>query len=143
NGPSEFDTVVTPVASLQVPSSSVFTVLQGTQTSESIQITNQASSTTSATLAIVNPSYLVPNVGISGSNMVTVEPGDTQSVSVNIDATSIPAGTYDGVLLQVAIDGGSTIYSDIKINVVAQDLPDLQVGTNDIQPAVVNSDSSI
>ena len=128
--------------SLQIPSNYSFTVIQNTQTTELIQLTNQSGIAQSATISILNPNS-VPAVTLSSSSSVTLNPGQTQNVSLLIDSTSTLPGAYNGVLAQVAISNGPTIYADISITVVAQNLPDLEVGVNDIQPPVVNPDSSV
>lgn len=119
-----------------------FSVTQYSRTTNSLQLTNAGTTTRSATLAIANP-YQGLSVSLSSQNPVVVAPGQTQNISLVIDSGTLPVGTYDGILWQITGDDGSTLYSNIKINVIQQNLPDLAISSSDILPPVVNPDSSV
>ena len=95
---------------------------------------NPGSVARSATLEVVNP-HTGLTVSVTEPNPVNIAPGETKSIPVNIDAGSLPVGVYDGLLLKAIVDDGSTLYSNIKVNVVAAGAasqPDLTLSSRDI-----------
>lgn len=125
---------------LKTSSNYEFTLEQNAQKSEAIQLINPGSVARSATLEVVNP-HTGLTVAVIGPNPISIDPGEIKSLSLNIDAGSLPVGGYDGLLLKMSVDDGSTLYSNIKVNVVAlgaENLPDLTLGSGDIGFAVTN-----
>ena len=115
-----------------------FSLEQSAQKTESIRLVNTGDVSRSATLKIVNPhseqsEQLV--VSLQSQNPVTIAPGTTENVPLVIDATSAAVAVHEGILLEVAMDDGSTLYSNITVYVTelgAADLPDLTVSAGDI-----------
>ena len=119
---------------LKTSSSYELTLEQNTIKTESIQLINPGTVARTANLAIVNPNSGM-TVTVVESNPISIAPGATKSLSLTIDDGSLPVGSYDGLLLKISVDDGSTLYSNIKVNVVAQgtaNLPDLTLGAADI-----------
>lgn len=129
--------------SLKISSSYEFSVEQGTQQTDSIQLVNSSDVSQSATLEIINSH---PELTISlPQDSVTIAPGATENLPLQIDATSAAVGIYEGILLEVAVDDGSTLYSNITVYVTepgARDLPDLTIHATDIR-STTNADGSI
>jgi hypothetical protein len=125
---------------LKTPASYEFTLEQNNKKTEAIQLINPGSIARSATLEIVNPQSGL-TVAATQPNPISIAPGETKSLSLTIDDGSLPVGVYDGLLLKVTGDDGSTLYSSIKVNVVAQgalNLPDLTLSSVDIGFAMTN-----
>jgi len=128
--------------SLKTSTSYEFSLKQSTQDTESIQLTNPGATSRSATISILNP-YPGLTVSLSPPNPITVAPGETQNIPILIDAGPLPVGTYDGLLLKVAVDDGTTLYANIKIYIVQQSLPDLTIASSDISYTVDSSGTSV
>jgi len=120
--------------------SNEYTLEQGIQKSETIQLINPGNVARTATLEVVNP-HSGLTVSVTEPNPISIAPGETKSLPINIDVGSLPVGVYDGLLLKVTVDDGSTLYSNIKVNVLAQGAesqPDLTLGSGDIGFSVTN-----
>ena len=128
--------------SVTTATSDEFSLVQGTQGTQSIQLTNTAMVAHSATLTFVNPKAN-PSLSVPRANPISVPAGQSVNVPISIDGSSTPVGTYDGILLKISVDDGTTLYANITVNVVQQNLPDLAVSASDILPAVVNADSTV
>jgi YVTN family beta-propeller protein len=129
---------------LQTSSSYAFTVEQGTQATEYIQLVNPGGMSHSATFDLFNPST-DPSVSLVGPNSIDIEPGETKSIPINIDASAAPVGTYNNILLQVTADDGGTLVVNVTVYVVPPDtppLPDLAISTKDIG-FTTNADGSV
>ncbi len=129
--------------SLQTLPSYAFAVEQNAQTTESVQLFNPGTASRSATLEVVNPH---DGLGVSiAEPTVTVAPGETKDIAVTLDAGTTPVGVYDDLLLKVAVDDGSTLYSNITVYVTpsgASNLPDLTLSANDIR-STTNGDGTV
>jgi hypothetical protein len=119
---------------LQTMSSYEFFLQLGAQKTESIQLFNTGDVSRSATLKVVNPHSEQLPISLQSSNPVTIAPGASENVPLVIDATSASPGTYEGISLEVAVDDGSTFYSNITVYVTegSANLPDLTVRSEDI-----------
>ena len=111
-----------------------FSLEQYAQETESIKLVNTDNVSRSATLEFVNPH---PELAIylQSPNPISIAPGETADVSLLIDTASVPVGVYEGILLEVAVDDGSTLYSNIRVYVTepgAAELPDLTISSEDI-----------
>lgn len=112
-----------------------FSVEQSAQQTDAIKLFNVDTVSRSATLQVVNPH---PDLSISldVQNPVTVPAGAYETIPIQIDAASAPVGRYEDILLKVAVDDGSTLYSNITVFVTESgqaDLPDLTVSSGDIR----------
>lgn len=120
-------------ADVQVSPSYQFAIETGASRMESIHLFNSGDVPRSATLQVANPS---PDLGVTlpSQGPFILAPGEAVEVPLIIDASSSPVGTYDGLLLEVAVDDGSTLYSSIKVNVTEPGvmLPDLVLTTADL-----------
>ncbi len=129
---------------LKTASSHEFSLEQGTQKTEFIQLTNPGSVPRTATLEVINP-HSDLTVSLIEPNPVSIAPGETKTLSINLDASTSPVGVYDDLLLKVTADDGSTLYASIKVNVTPTgtgELPDLTITANDIG-SVTNADGSV
>lgn len=125
---------------LQTRSNYEFSIEQYTPKTDSIQLFNPGNVTRSATLEILNP-HSDLTVSLPSSDPVSIAAGETKTVDIAIDPDSLPIGEYDGILLKVAVDDGSTLYSNIKVHIVSQgagNLPDLTLRSDDIGFTVNN-----
>ena len=120
------------LATLQTASSYEFSLEQGTQKTESIQLINPGTVPRTATLEVINP-HSDLTVSLSQST-VSIGAGETQTLPITLDAGTTPIGVYDDLLLKVTADDGSTLYASIKVNVSAGtgQLPDLAITADDI-----------
>jgi hypothetical protein len=122
--------------SLQTASSYEFFVEQQAPATGSIYLYNPGSASRTATLEILNPH---PQLAISlQSQEISIAPGAPHTVPVLIDANSAPVGVYDDLLLKITVDNGETLYSSLKVTIVASGappLPDLSLRSQDIQMA--------
>ena len=110
------------------------------QRAQSIQLTNAGPRPQSAVMGICYPHS---NLTVSlNSQKIIVGPGQTQEVPLIISSDYAPLGTYDGLLLKVTGDDGITLYSNLKVRIGQQHLPDLAINSSDIR-AAVNSDGSV
>ncbi len=125
---------------LKTPSSYEFSLEQGTEETDSIQLINTGTVPRTATLEVLNP-HSDLTVSLSQST-VSIGAGETQTLPINLDAGTTPAGLYDDLLLKVTADDGSTLYASIKVNVGTGPLPDLAITANDIS-SVTNADDSV
>ena len=128
-----------PVPEPMVSPSYEFSVQHYNQTTESIQLFNHDEVSRSVTLNILNPhseqpeQLEEPTIYLQSANPLMIAPGETADISLLIDA--VDAGIYEGFLLEVAVDDGSTFYSNITVYVTEgdpQELPDLAVSSEDI-----------
>ena len=122
-------------ASLKLSPSHQFSVEHSVQTMDSIELFNLGGVARTATLQVVNPH---PGLAISlpSPDPITVAPGATQAVSLQIDATSTAVGVYSGILLKVAVDDEITLYTNITVYVTQPgqaQLPDLTVSSDSIK----------
>jgi hypothetical protein len=133
--------IITPVGislgiTLQTASSYEFLVEQNAPATNSIYLYNPGSANRTATLEILNPH---PELAISlQSQEISIAPGAPHTVPVLIDANSSPVGVYDDLLLKITVDNGETLYSSLKVTIVASGappLPDLSIRSQDIQMA--------
>jgi len=133
--PSIFNVRATFVAgALWTSSRYGFVLEQNAQETESISLLNPGDVSHSATLAILNP-HPDLDLSLQSQGPVTLAPRATETLSLDIDAAAAAVGVYDGILLKVAVDDGSTIYSNISVHVTepgAPDLPDLSIDSEDI-----------
>ncbi len=117
---------------------------QGTQKTEFIQLTNPGSVPRTATLEVINP-HSDLTVSLIEPNPVSIAPGETKTLSINLDASTSPVGVYDDLLLKVTTDDGSTLYASLKVYVTptgAGQLPDLAITANDIR-STANADGTV
>jgi PKD repeat protein len=133
-GPNYGSWLIRSGKNFQTPTSYSVFVEQYSQDIDSIQLINPENVSRTATLDIFNPH---PELGLTlqSQDPIAVAPGETVDVSLVIDAASAAVGVYDGILLEVAVDDGSTLYSNITIYVTEPDapaLPDLTVSAEDI-----------
>ena len=148
-GTSTFTYTPTPTATpatLQLPPSYQFSVEHGASLTPSIQLVNPGVVARSATLQIRNP-YPGLAISVASPGPITVAPGETITTALHIDATSpqLAAGAYSGILLQVVVDDGHILYSNITVYVTdpgQANLPDLTVNAAGIQLVGVQSDSA-
>jgi hypothetical protein len=113
---------------------------QYTQKEFTVQLMNSEDAPQSATLEVINP-HSGLTVSPQSSDPITIAPGETVNVPLLIDATSM--GVYDGILLEVTVDDGSTLYSNLTVFVTepgSGDLPDLTVSSNDISIVTADPD---
>jgi len=130
--------------SLKTEANYAFTLEQGGQKAESISLLNPGSVARSATLELVNP-HAGLTVSLGLANPVSIAAGETKAVPLSINAGSLAAGVYDGLLLKIGSDDGGAIYSNIKVSIVPQgagNRPDLSLSASDIS-AVSNGDGTV
>ncbi len=111
-----------------------FSVEQNTPQTDSIQLSNLGGVSRSVTLEFLNP-HPGLTLSLTSPNPTSVAPGETKTLSMTIDPGSLPIGKYDGILLDIAVDDGSTLYSNITVYVTASgaaSLPDLTLNAGDI-----------
>jgi hypothetical protein len=121
-----------------------FSLELGTQETQFIQLINPGTVSRSATLEVVNP-HSGLTVSLTQPNPITLAPGETKTLSINLDPGTTPVGVYDDLLLKVTADDGSTLYSSIKVYVVppgAGQLPDLAISAKDIH-STTNADGTV
>ena len=128
------DTVTWFGSTLQTMPSYQFSTERNGSKTGSITLLNIGNESRTATPQIVNPH---PNLGISLESQppVTIAAGTAETLSLQIDATSTPVGLYEDILLEVTVDDGSTLYSNLSVYVTEPgqaDLPDLTVSSGDI-----------
>jgi hypothetical protein len=119
---------------LKAPANYEFTLEKNTPKTEAIQLINPGTVARSATLEVITP-HSGLTVSVSTPTPVSVAPGETKSLPLDIDPDSLPIGGYDGLLLKIVVDDGTTLYSNIKINIVSNgtaNLPDLTLKASDI-----------
>jgi len=121
-----------------------FSLEQDLPALETIQLTNPSAGELSTTVEIINPH---PGLLISlvESMPVTIGASEINDLTLNLDSESIPLGTYDGILLKVAVEGGSVVYATVTVHITASGaaaLPDLFIGSQDIS-FVTNADGSV
>lgn len=129
---------------LQTCSSYEFSLEQGTQKTESIQLINPGTVPRTATLDVINPHSDHLTVSLSQSNL-SIAAGETKTLTISLEAGATPIGVYDDLLLKVTADDGSTLYSSIKVNVVSSGTgqqSDLTITANDLSSAT-NADGSV
>lgn len=118
---------------LKISPSYEFSLEQGTSKTDSIQMFNANDASRSATLELITPH---PDLAITLQNPeVTIAPGATELLTLQLDAESTAVGVYDGILLEVVPDEGSHLYANITVYVTepgVADLPDLTISTDDI-----------
>jgi hypothetical protein len=122
---------------LKISRSYEFSVERSNSKTDAIQLFNPGTAPRSATLEILNPHS---GLTISLTSPISIAAGETKTLPIAINPGSLPIGKYDGLLLKVAVDDGSTLYSNITVNVTAPgaaDLPDLTVSAADI--SVINT----
>jgi hypothetical protein len=74
-------------------------------------------------------------VSLQSPDPVSVAPKETLTVPLTIAGGSAPFGAYEGILLEVAVDDGRTVYSNLRVNVTepeAPELPDLALTCSDL-----------
>jgi hypothetical protein len=122
-----------------------FSLEQGAQKTESIQLTNPGAIPQTATLEVINPHPDLITVTLSQPSP-TIAAGETQTLPIVIRArTTTPTGAYDDLLLKITIDDGSTLYASLKVYVTpagAGQLPDLAITANDIR-STTNPDGTV
>ena len=70
-----------------------------------------------------------------GRKPVSVLAGQSLSVPILVDASSTTAGHLHRILMQISVDDGTTtLYANITVNVLQQNLPDLSLTASDICP---------
>ena len=121
---------------LQTAPNHDFFVEQNVQTTESISLYNPGNEERTATLEILNPH---PELDVSLQNEeIIVGPRATETVSIIINAAYTLSGIYEDLLLKISVDDGETLFSNIKVTIVAPDetpLPDLSIRSDDIRLA--------
>lgn len=126
-GPGWFGDVI------QTRASHEFSVEHATQKTESIRLFNFSDVPRTATVELLNPHS---ELAISlQTDEVTLAPGTSETLSLQIDATATAAGVYEGILLEIAVEDGSMLYSNLTVYVTepgAMDLPDLTLRSEDI-----------
>ncbi len=130
--------------SLKTLPSYEFSLEQGAQKTESVQLFNPGTVPRMATPEVLNP-HSDLTVSLTEPNPASIASGETKTLPINLDASATPAGVYDDLLLKVTVDDGSTLYASIKVNVVPSGtgpLPDLAITANDIG-SVTNTDGSV
>ena len=130
---------------LKTSSSYEFSVEQFAQKSDSIQLFNSGDIPLSVTLEINSPNSDLL-VSPASQDQVIIAPGESYDVSLLIDASDASVGIYDGILLKVSVDDGSTLYSNITVYVTKQgdaNLPDLTVSGGDIRHVSTDSDGQV
>jgi hypothetical protein len=129
---------------LKFPCSLNWSVGQGTQASQAVQLINPGAATQSATIEVVNP-HSGLGIAVSGSNAVTVPAGTTNEVALSVNADSASVGTYTGILLKISSTDGISTYANLAVRVTppgAPPLPDLAISSDDIG-STINSDGSV
>lgn len=122
-----------------------FTLEQNTQETHSIRLFNPGDVDLTAILEILNP-HSGLSVSLIDQYPVSIAPGETRDLSIVLDAGQTPEGEYDGLLLKLSVDDGSTLYSNIKVYIVQQgtgELPDLTLNSEDIRLTAYNPDDSV
>lgn len=120
--------------SIQTSKSYKFSVKQYTQQSTLIELYNSSNLSRVATLDIINPHPELV-LSLQSQDPVTIAPGSIKVLSLQVDTTIEAAGVYEGILLEVAVDDGSTLYSNITVHVTepgTPELPDLTLSAADI-----------
>ncbi|MEI2774357.1 MAG: CARDB domain-containing protein [Candidatus Competibacter sp.] len=130
---------------LQTCSNHEFSLEQGTQKTDFIPLINPSTvSLRTATLEVINPHSALA-VSVTEPNPVSIAPGETKTLSIDVNAGATPVGAYDDLLLKVTADDGSTLYSNLAVYVTppeAGPLPDLAITADDIG-SVANADGSV
>jgi hypothetical protein len=128
---------------IKTSASYIFTVAQGAQATDSIQLTNTDNVLHLANLTVLNPhSDLIVSFA---DPTVTLAAGETTDIPLAIDAESAAVGSYNDLLIQVTADDGSTLVANLTIYVVAAgtpSLPDLAVSAKGIS-STTNADGSV
>ena len=119
--------------SLQLQSSYQFSLEQGTQSSFALDLANRDSVAHEATIEMLNPfdNLIVTH---EPTTPTIVGPNTLLPITLSVDAANLQPGRYD-VLLKVAGDDGSTIYSTVTIVVTdpgAVVTPDLSITARDM-----------
>jgi hypothetical protein len=130
---------------LKLSPSYEFTLEQGTQKTDSIQLINPGTVSRSATLEVVNPHADDLTVSLTEPNPISIAPGETETLPIVLNDLDMPVGVYDDLLLKVAVDDGSTLYASIKVRIVPPgtgQLPDLSISANDIG-STSNADGTV
>ncbi|MGB2972689.1 MAG: CARDB domain-containing protein [Candidatus Competibacter sp.] len=121
-----------------------FSLEQGTQKTESIQLLNSGTAVQTAALEVINP-HTGLTVTLSQSNP-TIGAGETLTLPINLSTgAATPVGAYDGLLLKVTADDGSTLYASLKVYVTsagAGQQPDLAIIANSIR-STSNTDGTL
>lgn len=131
-------------STLLTSSNDEFIIEQGAQRTTSIPLANLSEAPHSATIEVVNP-YSNLGISIPQSNPISVDPEKTDDIPITLDASTTPLGMYNGILLKIMGDDGSTEYTNITVYVVTPNtpqLPDLSISAKDIS-ATANADDSI
>nr|WP_319494010.1 LamG-like jellyroll fold domain-containing protein [uncultured Desulfobacter sp.] len=101
-----------------------------------VQLKNISSESQSIYLEIENP-YSDLSVIVSQDNPVTIESGETQNISIDVDAGTASIGVFDGILLKITTENCDAIlYSNLNIIIAepgTQNQPDLSISSQDIQ----------
>lgn len=111
-----------------------FAVETGTTATVAVELFNASSATRTATLAIANP-HTDLSVSLTSQTPITLESGETRAIPLAIDAGSTPVGTYSQILLEVSVDDGSVLATNITLYVTeagAADHPDLALRAEDL-----------
>jgi hypothetical protein len=127
------------VKGLQMLGNYEFSIEQGYQQAFSTQVTNQDSISHAATVEIFNPSSELA-VALGSEGAVSLAPGETKVMPINVDASFASAGSYD-LMVKVTSDTGDIIYSNVRIYVTAPgagNLPDLAITSQDISFSNLN-----
>lgn len=124
-------------STIRIPSVHEVTLERGTQKYTSIPLMNSVSGQETVNLQVINPH---PGLGISleSSSPMSIGPGETKNILIKVNSGSLPAGVFDGLLLQAAVVGDEILYSTLIIHIVEPgqaDLPDLNLRAEDIRLA--------
>jgi YVTN family beta-propeller protein len=114
-----------------------FSLEQDAKKAESIQLLNPGTVPRTATLEVLNPHS---NLGVSLAepSPISIAPGETKTLSIDLNARDTPIDVYDDLFLKVTVDDGSTLYASIKVNVGTGPLPDLAITADDISTSNAN-----
>jgi hypothetical protein len=111
-----------------------FAVATGTTATLEVELFNASSATHTATLTVVNP-HTDLGVSLTSQPSITLDPGQAGVVPLAIDAGSTPVATYSQILLEVSVDDGSLLATNITLYVTeagAADQPDLALRAEDL-----------
>jgi len=118
---------------LSLSSSRIIPVEQNSIITKDLLLSNTSTSVQICTLQVLNP-YDDINAAITGSKFLTLNPGESYNIPVEINTFYPTPGVYD-IMVRVHSDICEPVYSDIFLKVLPPNqppLPDLSITTSDI-----------